>query len=182
MFPIEIFQVPTPPLAQRVCSKHSKEGSTRKSPHGNALSHSQSLRPVVEKNNVNNLSIILLKNKYLSTANWTKWRLQKGCFNHKQKPQKTHWRDLKRDNELQVTWTCNGCLTDCVARIFTPIPLFYHSHNKSPVSKITPSNWESVHAAGVPKRVGVLINFSELKKCLAVSGFKPTPPVWQTSA
>ena len=42
-------------------------------------------------------------------------------------------------------------------KIFTVIPLFYLSCNKSPLSRVTPSHWgrERVHA-GVPGRIGAL--------------------------
>ena len=40
------------------------------------------------------------------------------------------------------------CCTDGTAKIFTAIPLFYLSCNKSPVSRVTSSHWERASARG----------------------------------
>ena len=40
------------------------------------------------------------------------------------------------------------CLIGGAARIFTAIPLFYLSHNKSTISRVTPSQWERESAPG----------------------------------
>ena len=60
---------------------------------------------------------------------------------------------------------------------------FYLSSNKTSVSRVTSSHWERESAwRGVPERIGALIIFSELKKSLVMSGFKPRPPVRLASA
>ena len=55
-------------------------------------------------------------------------------------------------------------LTDGAARILTVIPLFYLSHNKSPVSMVTLSHWERKSAYnGASKRRGALKIFGRVQ-------------------